>query len=192
MTKSIKGTRTEHNLLAAFAGESQARNRYTFFAKAAKKEGFEQISAIFLETADNEKVHAKQFFRFLEGGEVEITATYPAGIVGTTAENLRASAEGEHLEWTKIYKESADVAREEGFPDVGKQFDEIAAVEVEHEKRYLALLEKVEAGTVFKRDGVYRWKCRNCGRIHESTEPPEICPACFHPRAYFEVAAENF
>jgi len=188
----LKGTKTEHNLLAAFAGESQARNRYTFFASAARKEGYRQIEAIFLETADNEKEHAKRFFSFLEGGDVTITADYPAGVIGTTAENLKAAAAGENLEWTKLYKEAGDVARQEGFGEIGSLFDNVAAVEVWHEKRYLRLLERVESGTVFKRDGKVLWKCRNCGRIHEGPEPPKVCPTCLHPQEYYEIYADNY
>lgn len=189
---SIKGTQTEKNLLASFAGESQARSRYTMFAKKAKKEGYEQISAIFMETAENELEHAKRFFRLLEGGELEITAGYPAGVVGTTAENLEASAAGENMEWTKIYKEAGDIAEQEGFPEAAAQFRNIALVEEKHEKRYRTLLAKVKSGTVFKRDSPVSWKCRNCGYIMEGTEPPEVCPTCNHPRAYFEEVAENY
>ena len=189
---SVKGTRTEKNLLASFAGESQARNRYTFFAKQAKKEGYEQIAAIFLETADNEKEHAKRYFTYLEGGEVEITASYPAGPIGDTAENLEEAAQGENMEWTKLYKEAGDIADEEGFPEIAAQFRSIAKVEREHEKRYLKLLENVRGGKVFKSDGPTKWKCRNCGHIHEGTEPPEVCPSCQHERPYFELLAENY
>ena len=189
---SLKGTKTEKNLLASFAGESQARNRYTYFAKQAKKEGYEQIAAIFLETAENEKEHAKRFFKLLEGGDVEITASYPAGKIGTTIENLEASANGENIEWTKIYKEAGEVAKEEGFLDIAEQFRKIAEVEKQHERRYRKLLENVKDGKVFKKDTVVKWKCRNCGYVHEGTEAPEKCPACAHPRAYFEVLAENY
>jgi rubrerythrin len=189
---SIKGTRTEKNLLAAFAGESQARNRYTFAASKAKKEGFLQISEIFAETAENEKEHAKRFFSFLEGGMVEITASYPAGVTGTTLENLRAAAGGEHEEWEAIYPSFAKVAGEEGFPLVAAAFTQIAKVEKEHEARYLRLLENVEKQRVFKKEKPVRWKCRNCGYIHEGGEPPEKCPACQHPKEYFEVKAENY
>jgi rubrerythrin len=192
MKKSIRGTRTEKNLLASFAGESQARNRYTYFASAAKKEGFEQIAAIFLETADNEKEHAKRFFKFLEGGEVEITAPYPAGVIGDTAANLEAAAAGENHEWTKLYKEAAEAAREEGFDEVARQFTEIAEVEMEHEKRYRKLLRNVKEGKVFERDGAVKWKCRNCGYIHEGKSAPAKCPACEHPRAYYELLCENY
>ena len=190
--KSIKGTKTEKNLLAAFAGESQARNRYTYFAGAAKKEGFEQIAAIFLETAENEKEHAKRFFKFLEGGMAEITATFPAGRIGTTAENLKAAAEGENEEWTKLYPGFAKIAEEEGFPEAAAAFRHIANVEVHHEKRYLALLAKVLGGKVFRSDKPTTWKCRNCGLHHEGPEAPEICPACLHPKSFFERLAEMF
>ena len=192
MAKSIKGTKTEKNLLASFAGESQARNRYTYFASAAKKAGFEQISAIFLETADNEKEHAKRFFKLLEGGELEIQASYPAGIIGDTAQNLAASAAGENLEWTKLYKEAEDTARKEGFEEVAVQFKEIAEVEEEHEKRYRKLLKNIKEGTAFKKDTVVKWKCRNCGYVHEGKEAPGECPACAHPQAYYELLCENY
>ncbi len=190
--KSVKGTRTEKNLLAAFAGESQARNRYTYFASVAKKAGMEQIAAIFTETADNEKEHAKRFFSYLEGGELEIQATYPAGIVKDTAANLKAAAAGEHLEWTKLYKEAGDIANEEGFPEIAKQFFEILEVEKEHEKRYLKLLQNVEKSEVFKKATEVKWKCRNCGRVLNSKEAPDRCPTCKHPQAYFELIAENY
>jgi len=189
---SIKGTKTEKNLLASFAGESQARSRYTMFAKQAKKEGYEQISGIFLETAENELEHAKRYFKLLEGGDVEITASYPAGKVGTTAENLEEAAAGENLEWTKLYKEAGDIAEQEGLPEAAAQFRNIAKVEEAHEKRYRKLLVRVKNGTGFKRDAPIKWKCRNCGYIHEGTEPPEICPSCNHPRAYFEELGENY
>jgi len=188
----IKGTKTEKNLLAAFAGESQARNRYTFFASAARKEGYEQVSAIFLETADNEKEHAKRFFKFLEGGMAEFTATFPAGRIGTTAENLKAAAEGEHEEWTKLYPGSADMADQEGFPAVAAAFRYISKVEIEHENRYLKLLENVLNGKVFKKDKPATWKCRNCGYHHEGSEAPETCPACLHPKSFFELLAEAY
>lgn len=188
----LKGTKTEKNLLAAFAGESQARNRYTYFASAAKKEGYEQIAAVFLETADNEKEHAKRFFTFLEGGMVEFTATFPAGRIGTTAENLKAAAEGEHEEWTKLYPGFADVAQQEGFPAVAATFRNISKVEIEHEKRYLKLLENVEHGTVFKKEKTTVWKCRNCGYHHEGPAAPEQCPACQHPKSFFEILAESY
>ncbi|MGB2660913.1 MAG: rubrerythrin family protein [Candidatus Omnitrophota bacterium] len=190
--KSVKGTQTEKNLLASFAGESQARNRYTYFAGVARKAGFEQISAIFLETADNEKEHAKRFFKFLEGGEIEITASYPAGIIGNTPQNLEAAAAGENLEWTKLYKEAEEVARKEGFEEIAVQFKEIAEVEEEHEKRYRKLLANVKGGTVFKKDTVVKWKCRNCGYVHEGKEAPEECPTCAHPQAYYEIFCEPY
>jgi rubrerythrin len=192
MEKSLKGTRTEQNLLKAFAGESQARNRYEFFASAAKKEGYEQIAGIFQKTADQEKEHGKRFFKFLEGGEVEITAGYPAGRIGTTAENLKAAAGGENEEWTKLYVEFAEVARTEGFMEVSVAFKMIAKVEAEHEKRYLKLLKNLEAKQVFARDGKVRWQCRNCGYVHEGTNAPDKCPACQHPQAYFEQMEENY
>jgi rubrerythrin len=188
----LKGTRTEKNLLAAFAGESQARNRYSFFAGVAKKEGFEQISALFLETADNEKEHAKRFFKFLEGGMAEFTAAFPAGVIGTTVQNLKASAEGEHEEWTKLYPEAADIAQQEGFPDVAAVFRSIAKVEVDHEKRYLKLLENIEKGRVFRKEKTTTWKCRNCGYHHEGPDAPDVCPACLHPRSFFEIWMENY
>jgi len=189
---SIKGTRTELNLLKAFAGESQARTRYTFFASVAKKEGFEQISALFTETADNEKEHAKVFFKYLEGGDTEITAAYPAGRIGTTAENLLAAAEGEQLEWSVLYPDFAQVADEEGFADVAESFREISEVEAHHEIRYRKLLKNVNGHEVFKRNGNVLWKCRNCGYIHEGAEAPDECPACKHPQAYFEVFCEPY
>ena len=188
----LKGTKTEHNLLALFAGESQARNRYTYFASVASKAGYEQIAAIFLETADNEKEHAKKFFKFLEGGEVEITAGYPAGIIGDTAANLEASAAGENLEWTKLYQEASETALQEGFDEIARVFKEIAEVEEQHEKRYRKLLKNIKEGKVFKRDSVVKWKCRNCGYVHEGKEAPEVCPACAHPQKYFEIQAENY
>jgi len=190
--ESIKGTRTEKNLLASFAGESQARNRYTYFASVAKKAGFEQIAAIFLETAGNEKEHAERFFKLLEGEDVEITASYPAGVIGDTAANLRAAAAGEKLEWGKLYKEAEETAREEGFEEIAVQFKEIAEVEEQHEKRYRKLLENVEENKVFKKDTVVRWKCRNCGYVHEGKEAPGKCPACAHPQAYYELLSENY
>jgi rubrerythrin len=189
---SIKGTKTEKNLLASFAGESQARNRYTYFASVAKKAGFEQIGAIFLETAENEKEHAKRFFKLLEGGEVEIVASYPAGVIGDTAENLEASAAGENLEWTKLYKQAEEIARKEGFEEAAIQFKEIAEVEEEHEKRYRKLLKNVKEGKVFKKDSVVKWKCRNCGYVHQGKEAPGECPACAHPQAYYELLCENY
>jgi len=192
MPKSIKGTRTEKSLMAAFAGESQARNRYTYFASIAKKAGFEQIADIFLETAENEKEHAKRFFLFLEGGEAEITASFPSGIVSDTANNLAGAAAGEHLEWTKLYKDAEAIAAEEGFPEVAKQFKEISEVEAEHERRYLKLLANVREGKVFKKDIVVKWKCRNCGYVHEGKDAPKDCPACKHAQAYYEVLKENY
>jgi len=189
---SIKGTQTEKNLLAAFAGESQARNRYTYFASVARKAGYEQIAAIFLETAENEREHAKVFFEFLEGGEVEITAAFPAGVIGDTAANLEAAAAGEHKEWGELYPRFAEVARQEGFEAVATAFTEIGEVEEQHERRYRILLENVREGKVFKRDTVVRWRCRNCGYVHEGKEAPEVCPACRHPQAYYELAAENY
>lgn len=190
--KSVKGTETEKNLLKSFAGESQARNRYTFFSSQAKKEGYEQISWIFADTADNEKEHAKRFFKFLEGGDLEITASYPAGIIGDTKTNLNEAAAGENLEWTVLYKEAAEVARKEGFEEIAKVFEEIAKVEREHEKRYRALLANIENDRVFKRPQPVKWRCRNCGYVYEGTEAPEQCPACAHPRAYYELMAENY
>lgn len=190
--KGIKGTKTEGNLLAAFAGESQARNRYTYFASQAKKEGYEQIAAIFIETADNEKEHAKRLFKFLEGGEVEITAAFPAGVIGETEENLKAAANGENYEHTKMYPEFARIAEKEEFHEIASVFRAIAVAEKQHEKRYLAFRETIEKNRVFKREKVVRWKCRNCGYIYEGTELPEKCPACAHPRAYFELLIENY
>ena len=188
----LKGSQTEKNLLASFAGESQARNRYTYFAKQAKKEGYEQIADIFLETAENEREHAKLFFKHLQGGDLEITAAYPAGVIGDTAANLAASAAGENMEWTKIYKEAGDVAEQEGFAEVAALFRNISKVEEKHEGRYRTILARVQNGTVFKRDAPTKWKCRNCGYIHEGPEAPEICPTCRHKKPYFEVRAENF
>lgn len=190
--KSIKGTETEKNLLKSFAGEAQARNRYTYFASVARKEGFEQISAIFLETADNEKEHAKVFFKYLEGGETEITASYPAGIIGNTAENLLHAANGEKMEWSVLYKEFEETAQKEGFEEIAKSFKEIAEVEEQHEKRYRKLLENVKNGKVFKRDVVVKWHCRNCGYVHEGKEAPKECPACKHPQSYYELLCENY
>lgn len=192
MAKSLKGTRTEKNLLAAFAGESQARNRYTYFASAAKKEGYEQIAGIFLETADNEKEHAKLFFKHLEGGDLEITAAYPAGMIKDTKCNLEAAAAGERMEWTIIYSDFAKIAREEGFPDVAVTFEQIAKVEKYHEARYRRFMENIEKSEVYKKKAKTRWHCRNCGYVHEGTEAPKQCPACKHPQAYFEVLAENY
>jgi len=191
--KSLKGTRTEKNLLTAFAGESQARNRYSYFASKAKKEGYEQIAAIFLETADNEKEHAKRLFKFLEGGEVEVSASFPAGVIGTTAENLKASASGENFEHVNMYPEYAKIAEEEGFPEIAKVFNNIAVAEKYHEKRFLALLDNLEQGKVFKKDSLVSWRCRNCGYVHENiAEAPEECPACARPRAHFKVLVENY
>ena len=192
MGKSIKGSQTEKNLLASFAGEAQARNRYTFFASAAKKECFEQISRIFLETAENEKEHAKVFFKYLEGGAVEITAAYPAGVIGDTKANLEAAAEGEKEEWSVLYAQFAKTAHEEGYPEIAKSFEEIAEVEQFHEKRYRKLLANVVNNEVFKKAAPVKWHCINCGYIHEGAEAPEECPACRHPRAYYEVLAENY
>ncbi len=192
MGKSIKGTETEKNLLASFAGESQARNRYTYFASAAKKAGYEQIAAIFLETADNEKEHAKRFFKLLEGGDLKIQASYPAGAIEDTATNLEASAIGENLEWTKLYKEAEDIARQEGFEEVAVQFKEIAEVEKEHEKRYRKLFKNLKEDRVFKKDIVVKWKCRNCGYVHEGKEAPQECPACVHPQGFYELLCENY
>jgi len=188
----IKGSKTEQNLLTAFAGESQARNRYTFFASVAKKEGYEQISGAFLETADNEKEHAKRLFKFLEGGEVEISATFPAGVIGTTTENLKVSASGENYEQTSMYPGFAETAEKEGFEEIAGVFRNIAVAERQHEKRYLDLLKNIEEGKVFKKDASIKWRCRNCGYIHEGEEAPEKCPACAHPQAYFEVLGENW
>jgi rubrerythrin len=190
--KSLKGTQTEKNILAAFAGESQARNRYTFFASKAKKEGYEQIHGIFLETADNEKEHAERLFKFLEGGDAEVQASFPAGIIGSTMDNLKAAAGGENYEHTTMYPEFANTADEEGFPEVAETMRAIAGAEKQHEKRYLGLLNNLNNDTVFKRDEVVKWRCRNCGYIHEGTEPPEECPACAHPKSYYELLGENW
>lgn len=192
MEKCIKGTRTEKNLLLSFAGESQARNRYTFFASVAKKEGFEQIAGVFMETAEQEKEHAKRFFKFLSGGMVEITASFPAGVIGTTIENLAAAAEGENEEWTALYPSFADIAEEEGFPQIATVFRMIAKVEAEHEKRYRKLLENLTDGKVFEKDGVIFWQCRNCGFVIEAKKAPLKCPACDHPQAYFEPMKQNY
>jgi rubrerythrin len=189
---SLKGTQTEKNLLKAFAGESQARSRYTYFAKQAKKEGLEQISAIFMETAENELEHAKRFFKFLEGGMVEITATYPAGVIGDTLENLKAAADGENEEWTDLYPEFAKIADEEGFKQIAMVFKNIAKVEKEHEARYRKLYKNIEEGKVFKRGDKVIWKCRNCGFIHEGSVAPQKCPACDHPQAHFQIKEENY
>ncbi|MBU0992303.1 MAG: rubrerythrin family protein [Proteobacteria bacterium] len=189
---SLKGTRTEKNLLTAFAGESQARNRYTYFASAAKKEGYVQIADIFEETANQEKEHAKRFFKFLEGGDLEITGTFPAGAVKTTLENLKAAAAGEHHEWSSMYPEFANIAREEGFDAIGMVFDKISVAEKQHEKRYKDLAANIENGKVFKKDDSTTWRCRNCGYVHDDKDAPEMCPACSHPKAHFEVLAENW
>ncbi len=189
---SLKGTRTEKNLLAAFAGESQARNRYTYAAGVARKEGFRQIEALFLETADNEREHAKVFFKHLEGGMVEITASYPAGVIGTTLENLEAAAAGENEEWTELYPKFAAIAKEEGFPAIAASFTMIARVEKEHEARFRKLAENVKNEKAFKKDEPVRWKCRNCGYVHEGTEPPALCPACKHPTEHFEIKESNY
>ncbi len=190
--KSIKGTMTEQNLLKAFAGESQARNRYTFFASVAKKEGYEQIAGVFMETAEQEKEHAKRFFKYLEGGPLTITASYPAGIIGTTTENLLAAAEGEHEEWDVLYAEFGDVAEKEGFPEIANTFRQIAKVEAEHEKRYLKLLSRITDGDFFVRDNEIWWQCRNCGYVIKAKEAPLKCPACAHPQSYFEPKKENY
>ena len=188
----LNGSKTERNLLTAFAGESQARNRYTFFASAAKNEGLQQISTIFEETANQEKEHAKRLFKLLEGGEVEVTASFPAGVIGSTLENLKESAAGEHHEHTEMYPGFAKVAREEGFQQVAKVFEAIAVAEKQHEKRYNDLAANIEAGTVFKREKKVVWRCRNCGYLHEGTEAPEVCPACAHAQAHFELLGENW
>ena len=190
--KSLKGTQTEKNLLTAFAGESQARNRYTFFASKAKKEGYEQISGVFKETADNEKEHAERLFKFLEGGTAEISASFPAGVIGETKDNLKESAEGEHYEYTTMYPEFAKIAEEEGFSDEASAMRSIANAEKQHEKRYLGLLDNLNNNTVFKKDEIVKWRCRNCGYIHEGNEAPEECSACAHARSYFELLAENW
>lgn len=192
MAKSLKGTQTEKNLLTAFAGESQARNRYIFFASAARKEGYEQIANVFTETAGNEKEHAEVFFKYLEGGDVEITAVYPAGVIGNTMQNLIAAANGEKLEWSEIYANFEKTAREEGFEDIATSFKEISEVEEFHEGRYRKLAQNVASGEVFKKKTTVKWHCTNCGYIHEGPEAPDICPACKHARAYYEVLAENY
>ena len=192
MSKSLKGSRTEQNLLKSFAGESQARNRYEFFAKQAKKEGLEQIAGLFQQTADQEKEHAKRFFKFLEGGVVEITAAYPAGVIGHTAENLKAAAAGENEEWSELYPAFADIAKEEGFAEVAAAFRMIAEVEEQHEKRYLKLLENLDKGVVFEKEDEVYWMCRNCGYIHKGKKAPKQCPACLHPQSYFELKADNY
>lgn len=190
--KSLKGTQTEKNLLAAFAGESQARNRYTYFASAARKEGYEQIANIFLETADNEREHAKRYFKFLEGGEVEIVAAFPAGIIGTTVENLAEAAAGEHFEQSELYPGFADVAEKEGFCEIAGVFRAVCVAERQHEKRYKALKANIENDTVFKKDAKVKWRCGNCGYVHEGNSALEKCPACDHPKAHFELLAENW
>jgi rubrerythrin len=192
MEKSIKGSKTEKNLLKAFAGESQARNRYEFFASKAKAEGYEQIAALFLKTSLQEKEHAKRFFKFLEGGDVEITASYPAGIIASTAENLKAATAGENEEWTTLYSGFADTAKAEGFPEVAVAFKMISKVEAEHEKRFLKLLKNLEEGEVFKKKTKVRWECRNCGYVHEGENALETCPACLHPKSFFEVKEESY
>ncbi len=189
---AIKGSKTEQNLLKAFAGESQARNRYTYWAKIAKKEGYEQMSALFLETAEHEREHAKQFFKYLEGGMVEVTAAYPAGKLGTTSEHLLAAAEGEHEEWTVLYPEFADVAEQEGFKDVASTFRQVAKAESWHERRYRKLLENLEGGAVFKRPESRKWMCVKCGYVHEGASAPKTCPACKHPQAYYALYADNY
>ena len=189
---SLKGTQTEKNLLTAFAGESQARNRYTYFASQAKKDGYVQIQSIFEETANQEKEHAKRLFKFLEGGDVEIQAAFPAGVIGTTVENLMASAGGEHFEWIEMYPGFAKTAREEGLGEIADVFEAIAVAEKQHEKRYNDLRANIEAGRVFKREKAVVWRCRNCGFLHEGTEAPELCPACAHPQAHFELLGENW
>jgi rubrerythrin len=189
---NIKGTKTEHNLLAAFAGESQARSRYTYYAGVARKEGYRQIEALFLETAENELQHAKRFFKFLEGGMVEVTAAFPAGVIGNTADNLKAAADGENEEWTDLYPAAAKIAEEEGFPEVAATFRNIAKVEEKHEARYRKLLQNIETGAVFKKNSPVAWKCRNCGFVHEGTQALDICPACAHPQDHFEMFVECY
>lgn len=189
---SIKGAKTEKNLITAFAGESQARNRYTYFASKAKKDGFVQIADIFEETANQEKEHAKRLFKFLEGGDVEVSAAFPAGVIGSTAENLKASADGEHHEWEAMYPEFAKTALEEGFDEIASVFEAIAIAEKQHEKRYLGLLANVEGRTVFKKDKKVVWRCKNCGYIYEGEEAPDLCPACAHQQAHFELLVENW
>ncbi len=189
---SIKGTKTEKNLLKSFAGESQARNRYSYFAGVAAKEGYEQIAAIFETTADQERIHAKNFFKFLEGGDLEITASYPAGVIGTTAENLKAAAAGEHHEWSELYPSFAKIAEEEGLTEIANKFRSVSVAEKAHEKRYNALLKNVESSAVFKKASKSVWQCRKCGYTYEGLEAPKKCPACGHPQSYFEVIAENY
>lgn len=192
MLKTLKGTQTEKNLLTAFAGESQARNRYTYFASAARKAGYEQIANIFLETAENEKEHAKVFFKYLEGGEALVTASYPAGIIADTKANLMEAADGENMEWTTLYAEFAKTAKKEGFKNIARSFEEIAKVEKFHEARYRKLIENLAKKKVFKREGVSKWHCLNCGYVHEGPSAPKVCPACLHPQSYYELLAENF
>ena len=192
MKKSVKGTKTEKNLLAAFAGESQARNRYTYFAGAARKEGYEQIANIFIETAENEKEHAKVFFKHLEGGDVEITAAYPAGVIGDTKSNLEAAAAGENMEWTTLYSDFAKIAQKEDFPEIARSFEQISKVEMFHESRYRKLIKNIADKGVFKKKGTVKWHCINCGYVFEGTEAPRECPACKHPQSYYEVLAENY
>ena len=192
MPKSIKGTRTEKNLLTAFIGESQARNKYTYFASAARKEGFEQIANIFIETAENEKEHAKVFFKYLEGGDVQITASYPAGVIKDTKTNLEEAAAGENLEWTALYVDSAKIAKDEGFDEVARSFDQIAKVEKSHESRYRRLINNIANNEVFKKKSSVQWHCINCGYVFEGAEAPKQCPACKHPTAYYEVLAQNY
>ncbi len=188
----LRGSKTEKNLLTAFAGESQARNRYTYFASKARKEGFVQISAVFEETANQEKEHAKRLFKFMEGGDVEVQAAFPAGVIGTTEENLAAAAGGEHFEWTKMYPGFARTAEEEGFSEIAAVFRAIAVAEKQHEKRYVELRKNIAEGKVFKRDKPVVWRCRNCGYLHEGTEAPNMCPACAHPQSHFELLGENW
>ncbi|MDD5561266.1 MAG: rubrerythrin family protein [Candidatus Omnitrophica bacterium] len=192
MNKSVKGTKTEQNLLKAFSGESQARNRYTYFASVARKEGMVQISNIFLETAENEKEHAKVFFKHLEGGDVEITATYPAGAIRDTKANLEEAASGENMEWTTLYADFAKVAQDEGFPEIARSFEQVAKVERFHESRYRKLINNLAYGQVFKKKESIKWHCANCGYVFEGNEAPKECPACKHPQAYFELLAENY
>jgi rubrerythrin len=192
MKKSVKGTKTEKNLLAAFAGESQARNRYTYFSSAARKEGYEQVANIFIETAENEKEHAKVFFKHLEGGDVEITASYPAGIIGDTKHNLEAAAAGENLEWTTLYSDFAKIAQKEDFPEIARSFEQISKVEKFHESRYRKLIKNILDKEVFKKKTPVKWHCINCGYIFEGTGAPKECPACKHPQSYYEVLAENY
>jgi rubrerythrin len=192
MGKTIKGTKTERNLLAAFAGESQARNRYTYFASAARKEGFEQMGNIFIETAENEKEHAKIFFKYLEGGDLAITATYPAGAIKDTKTNLEEAASGENLEWTTLYADFAKIARDENFPEIARSFEEIARVERFHESRYRRFINNIKSGEVFKKKSSVKWHCLNCGYVYEGNEAPKECPACKHPQAFYEVLADNF